>query len=1249
MSTGETPGHPLLSAEAGRVELLLGNEAIVRGAIEAGVGFACGYPGTPSSEITDAFARLSPALGIPFEYSVNEKIALESAYGACLAGARAIVAMKHLGLLYAGDPLSTMPYMGTTAGLVIVSGGDPSCLTSPNEQDQRHLGDFLHLPVLDPPTPQAALYATRFAFELSEASHLPVILRPTTRLCHTSAPVTFGGLDSEGTPRPTGFQRDPARLLPLPQNARRLRVEIEQRLATARALIETSTLFSRQGPAQGPRAILAAGVPAATSADVLAARGLTDTTPLLTLAAVHPLPESWLLTQLKGLRELLVIEELSPFIEDNLRAICHLHGIDLHITGKRTGHLPIYHEYEPPLLEAAILNFLKLPSPSTTLQAPTSPLTASTPPAPNTPPPLGGAGGGDNPTLPCTDLKPHDLPVRPPILCAACPHRSTFFTVRSVFGPETLYFNDIGCYTLGVGEPLGTGDALLCMGAGLTLAAGVARTTGQKTVGFIGDSTFFHSGMPALLNTVRQGADTLTVILDNEVTAMTGFQESPSTPVAALVQAGRARSAADIEAIVRALGVDHIETVDPEDLPTALAAFRRARETTGPCVVIARRPCPVSEGRVISAGGVAPAPNAPDAKQASAPLAPQPVTFAISEDLCRTCGRESAGHRCHQETLVPFEGAMAHARSLEVIQSPACAPSQAESCDSCTPGTLPTHRGERPATAPCASLCPLHLCIQGYAAHIASGDHAQALELILDGLPLPDSVCRVCHKPCEDSCVRGDLDEPVAINALKRFVMDWAARQESFPLPAQSTRCEADHGRRVAVLGAGPAGLAAAHGLRRRGYSVDLYDARDQAGGLLRHGIPAYRLPPEVLDRDVERILEMGVRFHGGQRLGADLDLDTLLAESDGVLLALGAGEGRRLEFPSLWAEAPAGTTGPLIVDALTWLESSNDGQAPLAPGHVLVVGGGNSAIDSARTALRRGAASATLVCLEERDEMPAIAEEVTEAQAEGVVILHRRRVRGLLQGSVEIIGVAPEVVGDLRPANFTDTAGSDETLPAEQLILAVGQVPDGDLLGSADVRVNDMYLAIDAHTGATSRDRLFAAGDLTGGDGTVTGSIAAGLRAAWGLDQALRGEAAAAALPPPPIPPQPTAPPPGRPGVERGDRHGPPGKRRHGAELGGRERLSSFKEVVSTLTEEEARAEAARCMICGLCGNCRPCLDLFGCPAFFMSGPAIEIDPNLCVSCGVCAEFCPNEAIYPVFASEEGTDTAGHREGVTP
>ena len=219
----DTGAEPLLHDAEGHVAFLLGDEAIVRGALEAGVGFACGYPGTPASEVLGAFARIAAAQGIAFEYSVNEKVALEMAFAASLAGARSLCAMKHLGLMYAGDPLSTIPYVGTVGGMVVVSAGDPSCQTSPNEQDQRHLGPMLHIPVLDPSTPQEAHEMTRLAFDLSDQSRLPVLLRITTRVAHSRARVRCGRLRQ---PRVTGFVRDPERFVPIPENARRLRLQL---------------------------------------------------------------------------------------------------------------------------------------------------------------------------------------------------------------------------------------------------------------------------------------------------------------------------------------------------------------------------------------------------------------------------------------------------------------------------------------------------------------------------------------------------------------------------------------------------------------------------------------------------------------------------------------------------------------------------------------------------------------------------------------------------------------------------------------------------------------------------------------------------------------------------------------------------------------------------------------------------------------------------------------------------------------
>jgi len=1134
--TGARPGRPedpLLAPAEGESALFLGNEAIVRGALEAGVRFASGYPGTPSSEVTDSFARIASERGIVFEYSVNEKVAVEMAFAASLAGARSIVAMKHLGLMYAGDPITTIPYIGTGAGMVIVSAGDPSCRTSPNEQDQRQLADMLHLPVLDPSTPQDALDMTRFAFELSEKSRLPVLLRPTTWVCHTRARVECGTL-REG--QVTGFQRDPSRLVPVPAIARGLRLELVKRVEVAREMLSSSGFFRSEGV--GRLAVAACGAAAAIAYDVLREQGLQDRVRLLTLGAAWPLPEDWIVEQLRDTDALLVVEELSPCVEDALRALCKLQGLAVEIHGKRTGHLPVPFEYDASLVRNAIHAALGVGSPAPAIEA-----IADAPPPP-----------------------------RPPILCPGCPHRSAFFAAREVFGEDALYFNDIGCYTLGFGPPLESADALLCMGAGFTLAAGVSRVSGERTVGFMGDSTFFHSGMPALLNAVKEGVNMVAVIMDNEVTAMTGFQESPGIGIVN----EHIQRRVSIEGVVRALGVEHVVTVDPADVRASTEAFRAARDGEGVHVVITERACPIFEARVL--------PEAADAEDGV-------TTFVIDQSLCRHCGLEESGHRCTVDVDKAYERAIAGARSREVGEEEA-----------------------RPPVAACTTRCPLHLCIQGYAGSIAARRYESALKQIMIRLPLPESVCRVCHRPCEDVCVRAEMDGAVAINDLKRFVVDWAAQQ---PEPVYQPQCEAEHGARAAIVGAGPAGLAAAHDLRLRGFDVTLYDARPEAGGLLRYGIPRYRLPRRMIRRDVARILETGVRFEAERRLGEDLDLEKMLTDFDAVLLALGASRSLLLDLPG---------EGPPVVDALTWLGPQDDLAETLRPRNVLVVGGGDAAVDSARVALRRGAAHVTLACLESRATMPALPSEVAEAEEEGIEIRTRVQATALRADGVALVEVEARTPDATHPDDFLPRAGTETELACDLVIAAIGQVVARDGFDSiADsLPWSAAGIAADPESGATGHPRLFAAGDLVPGGRTVTGAIAAGLRAAWAIDRGVRGPELADRRMPPPIVPD------GPPELRHGVRRPESEARIEAPRLAPDLRRHAFDEVTGVFSEAQARAEASRCMICGLCGNCRACLDLFGCPAFFLEDGRITIDPDLCTACGVCAAFCPNNAIVP-------------------
>ncbi|MFH1131158.1 MAG: indolepyruvate ferredoxin oxidoreductase subunit alpha, partial [Pseudomonadota bacterium] len=360
---------PLLIEEEGHAESLIGNEAIVRGALEAGVSFASGYPGTPSSEVTDSFSRIAKMRGIIFEYSVNEKVALEMAFAASLAGARSICAMKHLGLMYAGDPLSTIPYVGTVGGMVIVSAGDPSCYTSPNEQDQRHLAPMLQIPMLDPVSPRQAYEMARFAFDLSEQSRLPVVLRPTARVCHSRGVIRYGLLKRTRVP---GFLRDPERFNPIPINARKLRLELFNRVQTARTLLEKSDFVQRSG--KGRLGICAMGAPAATCTDLLRELGLEDIVSLFSLGVAFPLPDDALASFLGDVDKVLVLEELSPYLEDALSALCARKKITTEILGKRTGHLPVPFEYQPSHIRKAMFEGLGLGSaPSVQPKAPDVP------------------------------------------------------------------------------------------------------------------------------------------------------------------------------------------------------------------------------------------------------------------------------------------------------------------------------------------------------------------------------------------------------------------------------------------------------------------------------------------------------------------------------------------------------------------------------------------------------------------------------------------------------------------------------------------------------------------------------------------------------------------------------------------------------------------------------------------------------------------------------------------------------------
>jgi indolepyruvate ferredoxin oxidoreductase alpha subunit len=546
----------LLSGRAGERRLFLGNEAIVRGALEAGVALVTTYPGTPASEIGDRCYEIARQTDLQFEFSTNEKVALEVAAGAAACGWRVLCAMKHVGLNVAADALMTLAYVGVKGGMVIVSADDPSLFSSQNEQDNRYYAKMAGLPMLEPATPEEAREMTLLAFALSEELKVPVLLRTTTRVNHTRGAVTLGEL----TPR-SGlgrFHKDPFHQVMVPAVARKAHVRLLAAEDQARRLATTSAFNEISGA--GTWGIVTSGVTSTYVADALGELGLTDKVRLLKLGFTNPLPVDLLANFLAPLEKVLVVEELEPYLEEGLKAVAQARGLTVTIRGKGPELFSRLYEYHPALVRQIIARFFGVSYEAPELLVPEA-------------------------------ILGQTLPDRPPNLCPGCPHRATYYAVKIALkdlGVEGVFPTDIGCYTLGLLPPLSMADFLICMGSSISTAAGISRATGQQVVAFIGDSTFFHAGLPGLANAVHNGHDFLLVILDNGTTAMTGSQPHPGVSMA---PSGYPGVHIPIDRVVQALGVDQLWVTNPFKYKESLAATKEALGAKGVRVLISQAPC----------------------------------------------------------------------------------------------------------------------------------------------------------------------------------------------------------------------------------------------------------------------------------------------------------------------------------------------------------------------------------------------------------------------------------------------------------------------------------------------------------------------------------------------------------------------------------------------------------------------------------------------------------------------------------
>jgi indolepyruvate ferredoxin oxidoreductase alpha subunit len=516
---------------------LLGNEAIAHACLESGIDFASGYPGTPSSEVIDVLrVQKDPAYHV--EWSVNEKVALENALAAAWCGLRAICTMKHVGLNVAADPLMTSAYTGVTGGLVIMSADDPFAHSSQNEQDTRCYAHFARLPCLDPAGVQEAHDMIRTAFEISEEFKLPVLFRPTTRICHSKGDVELGAIMP--STRKGEFHKDPRQYVVIPAHTRLLHRKLnEKQSALKKRLVERGLNHST---IKGKTAIIASGIGASYVQELL-----PPDISFMKIGA-YPVDEEWLGEFSRKHEKILVIEELAPVVEEAVRQVAGC----VPVFGKINGYAPYEGELSPAGVAAIMVRagFLQR-----------NPFASSEP--------------------------VQNLPVRPPILCAGCHHRAVFYSMKKVFKDAAIYPSDIGCYTLGL--QLGAVDTTICMGASITVGSGIAHSdASREVVCTIGDSTFLHTGIQGLMNAVYNGANMTVVILDNRITAMTGHQPNPNTGVTAT---GVETTPVSLEAICRACGVTFVETVDPYDMTGILRVLEEAKKKKGVRVIIAKQMC----------------------------------------------------------------------------------------------------------------------------------------------------------------------------------------------------------------------------------------------------------------------------------------------------------------------------------------------------------------------------------------------------------------------------------------------------------------------------------------------------------------------------------------------------------------------------------------------------------------------------------------------------------------------------------
>ena len=563
----------LVTGAAGEKQFLLGNEAAVRGVIEAGVSIAATYPGTPSSEIGNVLSVLAKDANIYFEFSTNEKVAMEVAATAAASGLRSFTFMKHVGMNVASDSFMTTAYSGVKGGMVILSADDPSLFSSQNEQDTRNYARLANVPILEPSNCQEVKDMVKYAFDLSEQFNIPVIVRTTTRVSHMRGVVEFGDVRDNSSNNDNHwkrghFDKDPSKFVPVPAFAGEMHVRLWDKIHKIEEVTNKSDLNNEFNFANDKKYGLIASSSAYNYAyDVVKFNELD--VDILKLGFSYPFPQEKVAEFLRDLDEVFVVEEVDPIIEKDTLTTIGAKNLNVAVHGKLDGTFPLYHEFNSDVVADGlnkVLNFKE-----------------------------------DNSVKYSSSLEnlQEDIPSRAPVLCAGCPHRAMYYGINIAIEElglkpkDVVFASDIGCYTLGINPPYNAADYLLSMGSSVGDGCGFSVSTDQKVASFIGDSTFFHSGISPLINAVHNKHNFVLTVLDNRITAMTGGQPNPGIPVDGM---GDEAPEVSIRKLALACGCDYVRVINPFNLDQVVKTYKEAFERDDTAVIISKAPCTLIKG-----------------------------------------------------------------------------------------------------------------------------------------------------------------------------------------------------------------------------------------------------------------------------------------------------------------------------------------------------------------------------------------------------------------------------------------------------------------------------------------------------------------------------------------------------------------------------------------------------------------------------------------------------------------------------